>query len=510
MRTALLAFTITVTAVGSAAAATISVPAGGDLYAAILNAQAGDTIALAPGATYTGNFTLPVKSGTGVITIRPAGLDSLPAGRISPNSIGQLPKIQSPNSMPAIQTAPGAHNWKLMLLEITGSNDGDLVALGDGSSAQNSLAQVPHDLVIERCYIHGDATAGTKRCIALNSASTTIVGSYVSDCKWIGQDAQAIAGWNGPGPFAIIDNYLEGSAENVLFGGADPSIPNLVPSDIIISDNVISKPVAWRTQSWQVKNLVELKNARRVTIEGNIIENNWLAAQSGFGVLFTVRNQNGGCPWCQVAQVTFQNNVLQHSAAGISILGTDDTNPSQQTNGITIRNNLLADIDSQNWGGNGYAFMLTGGPRDVLIDHNTIIQNTAYGILTVDGAPIVNFTYTNNLARQNEYGIIGQNHGPGNDTIATYFPGSTITGNVIADASASQYPAGNQFPTSDQFRAQFVDYANGNYQLVPTSTWLKSATDGLNLGALLIGTVGAVPRLGRPRSPIIQPWKRSG
>ena len=164
-----------------------------------------------------------------------------------------------------------------------------------------------------------------------------------------------IAGWNGPGPFTISNNYLEGAGENMIFGGADPSIPDLVPSDILITGNLISRPARWRNEKWQVKNLVELKNARRVKIERNVIQYNWQAAQSGFAVLFTVRNQDGGCRWCQVEDVVFENNILQHSAAGISILGFDDNFPSQQTQSITIRNNLFADIDSRTWGGNGYA-----------------------------------------------------------------------------------------------------------------------------------------------------------
>src|SRR4029079_12878187 len=96
-------------------------------------------------------------------------------------------EIRSPNNVPAIQTAPGAHHWRLVLLELQGSptGDGDILTLGSGSSAQNSLSQVPHDLVFDRCYIHGDAVNGQKRGIALNSAATTVTGSYISDCKRI-------------------------------------------------------------------------------------------------------------------------------------------------------------------------------------------------------------------------------------------------------------------------------------------------------------------------------------
>src|SRR4029450_1082596 len=117
-----------------------------------------------------------------------------------------------------------------------------------GSSAQHALFQVPHDLEIDRSYIHGDPVNGHKRCVALNSASTTVSNSYIADCKRIGQDAQAIAGWNGPGPFTITNNYLEGAGENLMFGGADPTIQGLVPADIQVTDNHLAKPLRWRKE----------------------------------------------------------------------------------------------------------------------------------------------------------------------------------------------------------------------------------------------------------------------
>ena len=45
--------------------ATITVAAGGNLQAALNSAQLGTTIVLQAGATYTGPFTLPAKTGSG-------------------------------------------------------------------------------------------------------------------------------------------------------------------------------------------------------------------------------------------------------------------------------------------------------------------------------------------------------------------------------------------------------------------------------------------------------------
>jgi hypothetical protein len=500
-------------------AATIAVPAGGNLQSALTNAQPGDTIALDAGATYVGNFTLPNKGGSTFITIRTGGDAGLPAegGRISPDQAPLLAKIRSGNGAPAIQTAPGAHHWRLMLLEVQANagGGGDVVTLGDGSAAQTSLAQIPHDLLVDRVYLHGDPALGQKRGIALNSASTTITGCYISDIKAVGQDAQAIAGWNGPGPFTITNDYLEASTENLMFGGADPAVPNLVPADITIVGNDFAKQTSWRGSNWAVKNLIELKNARRVEIRDNTFSYNWAAGQSGFAVLFTVRNQDGNCPWCQVDHVTFEENVVSHTGAGIQILGTDNNHPSQQTQTILIRNNVFVDLDSSHWGGNGYFLSLTGGPRDITIDHNTIASDHGSGVIQADGAPILQFTFTNNLAKHNAFGIIGTNHGVGNDSISAYLPGATITSNVLAGGTAGRYPAGNSFPTTAQFESQFVSYANGDLHLISGSVWHDAGTDGRDLGASAGDDLDAPgpprqtdPLLPSPHIDILAPQRR--
>ena len=116
----------------------------------------------------------------------------------------------------------------------------------------------------------------------------------------MGQDSQAIAAWNSPGPFVIRNNYLEAAGENILFGGADIMIAGVVPSDITVEDNVLTKNPAWRGTSWTVKNIFELKNARRVVVRRNLMLYNWGGSQTGFAVVFTPRNSSGRTPWVEV------------------------------------------------------------------------------------------------------------------------------------------------------------------------------------------------------------------
>jgi Right handed beta helix region len=475
--------------------AVIVVPANGNLQAALDQARPGDIVTLQAGATYTGNFLLPAKNGTRPIVIRTASEDRrLPGAddRIDTTHADLLPKLKSPNNEPILRTAPGASHWAIVTVEFVGNGvAGDMIALGDGSNAQRDADMLPTDITFDRVLIRGDSERGQKRGIALNSGSTTITGSYIADIKAVGQDSQAICGWNGPGPYIITNNYLEAAGENVLFGGADPSVPNLVPSDIMISGNLISKPLAWRTQNWVVKNLFELKNARRVVVTSNVFENNWEGGQPGYAILFTVRNQDGRCPWCQVDHVTFSGNIVRHSGGGIQMLGSDYSNPSQQTQAILIQNNLFADIDSERWGGNGYFLTIIGAPRDVTIDHNTIISDHGSGVIQADGPPIMQFKFTNNVAKHNSYGIIGTGHGVGADSISRFFPASDIMNNVFAGGSPGAYPSSNSFPAPEQFEAQFVSYTGGDYRLTAASPWHGAGSDGRDLGVVFAAAAGA-------------------
>src|SRR5262249_12847716 len=97
---------------------TIAVAAGGDLQAALNAAQPGDLIALEAGATFTGNFRLPLKSGNGWIVVRSAAPDARvpPGTRVTPASAPSLARVISPNSGPAIATDAGAHHWWLAAL----------------------------------------------------------------------------------------------------------------------------------------------------------------------------------------------------------------------------------------------------------------------------------------------------------------------------------------------------------------------------------------------------------
>ena len=454
---------------------TIQVRAGGNLQAAIDGASYGDVIVLEAGAIYKGPITLPFKEGASgqYITITTSNLAGIAKEneRINPQlHATAMPKIVGPDSSVAIATAERAHHYKFIGIEFSPAADSkylyNLIDLG--KTDYKSLSQFSHDLIFDRCYVHSTGLNKARRGFALNSGDTTISNSYISGFAGEGDETQAICGWNGPGPFKIVNNYIEGGAQNIMFGGADPAVPNLVPSDIDIRRNYLYKPAEWFGKA-TIKAMIELKNGRKVTIDGNVLESGGLTG----AFVLTVRNQNGGAPWSTLEDINITNNVVRHSHTGFSILGKDDAQPSQQAKRIRIANNLLVDIVPDY-----AAVFMVGCCADTLTVENNTVQQTG-NIMTCYGVNNSNFVFRNNIVQFNSYGFVC----PAN----MLSPDSR--GNIIVDnkaqISANGYPAnipkGNVVVNSPD-QIGFVDFGNGDWRLGPQSKLRGKGSDGKNPG----------------------------
>jgi Carbohydrate binding module (family 6) len=505
--------------------------ANGTNFQTQLNIAApGDVIVLQAGARYQGNFVLPNKSGTGWIYIQSSAVASLgaPGDRVAPGDAALMARLEAPdaaegNDMPAITTAPGAHEYRLVGLEITTLHTTTAYAFyatvlfGNGNQTS---ADVPTNIVIDRCYIHG--TAGSVRNgVILNGSRNAVLDSYISDFHEINQESHAILGWNGPGPFKIVNNHLEAAAVVMMWGGGNtPSISGLVPSDIEIKHNHFYKDPAWLGNSWYVKNLFEIKNGRRVLLEGNILENNWIEAdQHGFAIVLTPRNVNfvSDMSWAIVQDVTVRKNIIRGSVAGVSILGRDYAAPSQQTTRILFRDNLFSLTPDYNPPNvdyfEGNLFQLFGGCSggvcqgavDVWLDHNTLFHDTQsivrFDIRDQNNNPIVHpgFIYRNNISNVTSApdvnaGIIGEARAEGTVSLEAYSPGSSslFQKNVLRDplrgdqptdsCGGMPYPPGNFCPR-EWSQVQFVNFSGGDYHLAATSPYKNAGTDGKNIGA---------------------------
>jgi hypothetical protein len=245
---------------------------------------------------------------------------------------------------------------------------------------------------------------------------------------------------------------------------------------------------------WQVKNILELKNARRVRVEYNLIENNWLAAQQGYAVLFTPRNQSGSCSWCVIEQVDFTHNIIHNVSGAFSIAGYDSNSPSGQTNTIKIQDNLVYGVTTE-LGGSGWVVLIGDAPRDITFDHNTFdFDGTtllyAYGGTQAAPRPITGFRFTNNASPHGTYGLNGADASTGTLTLQMYFPGAVITGNWLSGGTASRYPPGNHF------EAPFNARLTSGFTVDPQAP-------GANVGKLLplTGSITQGLMVGVPQSP---------
>jgi hypothetical protein len=538
----------------------IPVPAGENLQAALDKASCGDTIELQAGATYTGVFTLPAKNcddnhwiilrtnapdsalpkeGTRVTPCY-AGVSSL-AGRprlncsSTANVLAKLMMTAAGGPGP-IQFTSGANHYRLLGLEITRQLGGPVVF---------NLASVQSDgtmdhLVFDRVWMHGTPQDDTTRGIALGGSTyVSIVDSYFTDFHCVSatgscSDAQAILGGLGShpmGPYKIVNNFLEASAENILFGGGAATV---TPADIEIRHNHMFKPLTWmKGQSgyvggtngnpFVVKNLFELKNAQRVLVDGNTMENTWGGfSQAGFAILLTPKNQNSDsgnlCPNCQVTDVTIRNLKISHVGAGMQIANAlDGVGKPLDGERYSIHDVIIDDIDGVKYNGpSEFAQVSTGkgiaALNNVTIDHVTAFPSSTLFIIgdqTATTAKMKSFVFTNSIVNAGSYpvwstGSGGQANCAVHDspliTFNACFSSYSFAGNAIvappSSTPAAKWPSGNFFPTAAAAVA-FVNYNGGNggdYHLQASSRYKHLGTDGKDLGAdvdaVMLATAG--------------------
>jgi hypothetical protein len=474
-----------------------------NLQRAMDTTRAGDRLVMACNSTWTGN--LVIKPSTGgiagqwrtVTTDCPAIAEGT---RAAPT--GSFAKIVSANVLPAITTNGPASKVRFIGVEVTttaATNQG-LIALGCSNDCEKSLAEQPSDIIIDRSYVHGTAAVDVRRCVALNGARLAIIDSYVSECHST-FDAQAVGGWNGPGPLKISNNYLVGAAENIAFGGADPAISGLVPSDIEITRNYIVKPLAWKGSKWLTKNLIELKQGRRVLVAGNVLENSWIGAQNGLALVMWSVNQQGTCKWCVVEHVTIQDNIVKNAAgfASLNVMGGDG-NPKLQAvpmNHIAIRNNVA--IGLTGW----RTFEIIDTIANLSIEHNTLFNPGNSSFLWNTHARLKNHVVRNNLTGGGQYQLFSTAGGT-NPWQNVGGSGSVFTHNVVVGLTGPGVD-GNWFPGSfGELKFIGSNPLDGNatldsLTLAPSSGFRKKGTDGKDLGADIAGVKAATANVVTPR-----------
>ncbi len=552
-----------------------------DFASALASAIPGDIIVLDAGVVYKGNFTLPLKPNPGNkwIYIESSALTTLPppGTRVSPSDAAHMPRITTQNTGPAIKFAAGANHYRLIGLEITSnsnqggnpgsnppSNNFTYFLVGWDSIIGQTL---PDSITVDRDYIHGSDIQDVGQGVQCNVTNCAVIDSYISDIHENTWDSQAVLAYLTPGPIKLVNNYLSATTEDVMFGGA--AVDNLpyVPSDIEIRRNEFFKPLTWDScgvhgtvdwcqkladgtqcpgldgngnscnggnnnsphHQWDEKNNLEFKCAQRVVATGNTLQNSWVSGQTGFSLLFTVR-EGGTGNQCVVNDILFQNNILTNVDAGINTLETDDLCPGCSYLGearrIWVDNNLLLlrpSLDTYQHDAITFDAGLVGPPyhpgaTDFIFQHNTVLMgdysnlwNSAYFELPSDGggcvpkvSPTHNVWILDNAMTRQPSGDCGYQ---GIDGLNVYMKdpqpvSPRFYGNVMFVPSGDRLQSFPVHNYSTMVPFTYVDPLQGDYQLA-TPAWTDT-TDGKVAGidwAMLRTAMGGLA----PSAPIRKP-----
>jgi hypothetical protein len=494
------------------------------LSSAISVSQPGDTIVLDAGVTYSGYFRLPGKSNPNNkwIYVISSALAKLPEGkRVSPADAANMPKVVTPNTAAVFQVNGGANHWRFAGIEMTSAskyvpapkvspNGYTYFLVG----SQSHPVPLPDSIVIDRCYIHGSSSQDIVTAVQGTASNYAVIDSYISEVHAPGQDSQAFASYDSPGPFKVVNNYLEAAGENIMFGGSGGNNNRGVPSDIEVRNNYLFKPLSWIKlttapgNQWVEKNAFELKSAQRVLFDGNVIENVWAAGQMGFAIVLTVRSSQSG-DFAVVNDITITNNVLKNVVSGVNTLANDDQcgvasytackNAGSQDRWY-IANNLMLFFDPTQPGGARNVMMAVnpgldrinnklGMLRDVVFQHNTAIPSASgvcWGSIYFSTGslkpPMTNLTYNiwildNNECKQptGDWGLQGTNG-------LTQYMGSPAPVDARYKGNVMYVPVGDKtqtFPVHNYASSvpfSYVSPKSGDYHLA--SPYWTDTTDG--------------------------------
>jgi hypothetical protein len=254
-----------------------------------------------------------------------------------------------------------------------------------GGGGNTTIASATSYIGFDRDYMHGDASdsaLGNNKIAQFLRFGTSygwLTNSYADHSVKAATDYQIVTGTNSPGPTKINHNWLENGSETILFGGAPPNIPNLVPPDVEIRRNRLTMFLPWCPSPagsgiapGTNKNRLEFKQIQRALLDGNIIENSCADGQAGFLHLVNVRacSGGGGCNGGEnlfIVDITETNNILRHANQGIGQDGRSDSSGSGNgvsltENRILMQNELFYDIgDHTRFNGSGSVTLMQTG-----------------------------------------------------------------------------------------------------------------------------------------------------
>jgi len=398
--------------------------------------------------------TIPVSAGTPLQPVIDGAPDwsvlVLEPGTYSGSLVLRKPVIVQP-SVPVPDgraTAAG-----LGVIIVGGTDDDTISVLGDDVTLCGLTLRTPNksrqligvtgrNVTIDRCSLLGDPDVGCHRGIMLNGAGALVNQCHVDNVFDIGRDTQAISGWDGTRDVVIDDCYLEAAGEVIMFGGADSTSPDRMPTNIRITNCTLTKNPAWYAKGAQIKNAFELKCAVNVVMENCILEYGGTAeGQGAYLILLSTRNQDGTAPWTTIQHVTITHCHCRHGGAGLKVLGRDDGQESVPMTDVVLDDVMFSDINPDQYGGDARGVCILGGP-DALVLQNITIEATRLGttLYLIPPPYPTNLVLRNMKMSPSDYGMKIDGGGSGVEAWEAAMPDAVIE-LTPEDTGAADYPA---------------------------------------------------------------------
>ncbi|MBI2827558.1 MAG: hypothetical protein HYX69_23025 [Planctomycetia bacterium] len=497
----------------------------------------GDVIQLAAGAAYQGSFGFP-DLGPGddwvyIVSSRAVNLPT-PGKRISDADIPNMATLKGPaeGGIAAGIDFSASHYRFVGIRFLSGRTAGEtqygIFATGykgiDLNNAASQPAQLPKDIILDRCIVR--ARGGKERDnwgISMNAVGMAVLDSVIDKFQDdTTADANAIVTWMGGSRYLVQNCTLVASGENFLAGGTASRF-GVAPSDFVFRNDYFYKPLSWNDHDpsydgWlrAIKNLVELKNAKRVLIEECVFQNSWAnrrsAGHKGDALVLTPRNGGGDehgtvC----VADVEIRRCMMESVGTVLRLSNADDLWKTQPLMRVWFHDNLACNVGRWTEGENaGLGLLLSfatsdkfatgseqkashlrfthntmvGGPRGHLNAYSPIFHEGVYGMIT-------HSVFRDNIFQgsRGSWAVSGSN---GPSPLVTLTTGWHVNAQfdhnaIFGEGVDGPYPPGNWTGTAmTEANIGFLAYMSNDYALSPRSLYAagrdRCATDKKNLG----------------------------
>lgn len=285
---------------------------------------------------------------------------------------------------------------------------------------------------LQRVRVLGDPVKGGKRGIAANGSDMLVEQSYIDDMFQPAQDTQAICSWDMGGGLTILDSYLGGGSQSLMFGGSDAASVDRIPRTIHVKGCTLSKNPAWFSNS-QIKCSLEFKDAIDVVIEDSVFEYGGTAqGQGAYLIVATPRNQGGKAPWSTIKNIVIKNCTGGNAGGILNMLGTDNDFPSGPLDTFTLQDCSFTNIDPKGiTGGQGRLFMFDRSPKNVTLSNIQVAGANIAALGYFSGAAPTGLKISGMKLPASKYGWKIDGGGSGAAALKAYAPDIQLDSTVV-------------------------------------------------------------------------------